>query len=72
MPELNQSNIKVFARLVKSGFTNEQQIANIGIADLLKIPKITSAEIQAINQFQNAIQTGNTLSFFVKEEHHED
>ena len=71
MPELNQNNLKVFARLIKNGFPDEQKIANMGIADLLKIPKITPAEIQAIDQFQKAIRAGNTLSFFIEEEHHE-
>ena len=71
MPELNQNNLKVFARLIKNGFANEASIANMGIADLLKIPKITPAEIQAIDQFQKAIRAGNTLSFFIEEEHHE-
>ena len=71
MPELNQTNLKVFARLIKNGFSDEQKIANMGIADLLKIPKITPAEIQAIDQFQKAIRAGNTLSFFIEEEHHE-
>ena len=71
MPELNQNNLKVFARLIKNGFANEASIANMGIADLLKIPKITPAEIQAIDQFHKAIRAGNTLSFFIEEEHHE-
>ena len=71
MPELNQNNLKVFARLIKSGFADEQRIVNMGIADLLKIPKITPAEIQAIDQFQTAIKAGNTLSFFIEEEHHD-
>lgn len=68
MPELNQTNIKVFARLIKHGFSDEAQIANMGIADLLKIPRITPTEIRAIDHFQNAIKTGRTLSFFTEEE----
>ena len=71
MPELNQTTLKVFARLIKSGFSDEQRIANMGIGDLLKIPKITPAEIQAIDQFQSAIKAGNTLSFFIEEERHD-
>ena len=71
MSELNQANLKVFARLIKSGFSDEQRIANMGIGDLLKIPKITPAEIQAIDQFQSAIKAGNTLSFFIEEAHHD-
>ena len=71
MPELNQTNLKVFARLIKSGFFDEQRIANMGIGDLLKIPKITPAEIQAIDQFQSAIKAGNTLSFFIEEARHD-
>ena len=71
MPELNQTTLKVFARLIKSGFSDEQRIANMGIGDLLKIPKITPAEIQAIDQFQSAIKAGNTLSFFIEEAHHD-
>ena len=71
MPELNQTNLKVFSRLIKSGFSDEQRIANMGIGDLLKIPKITPAEIQAIDQFQTAIRAGNTLSFFIEEERHD-
>ena len=71
MPELNQTNLKVFARLIKSGFSDEQKIANMGIADLLNIPKITPAEIQAIDQFQTAIRAGNPLSFFIEEANHD-
>ena len=71
MPELNQNNLKVFSRLIKSGFADEQRIANMGIADLLKIPKITPAEIQAIDLFQTAIRAGNPLSFFIEEERHD-
>lgn len=71
MPELNQTNLKVFARLIKSGFSDEQRIANMGIGDLLKIPKITPAEIQAIDRFQSAIKAGNPLSFFIEEAHHD-
>ena len=71
MPELNQTNLKVFSRLIKSGFSDEQTIANMGIGDLLKIPKITPAEIQAIDQFQTVIRAGNPLSFFIEEAHHD-
>ena len=71
MPELNQNNLKVFSRLIKSGLSDEQRIANMGIGDLLKIPKITPAEIQAIDQFQTAIRAGNPLSFFIEEERHD-
>ena len=39
----------------------------MGIGDLTRIPKISAAEIRCINDFQQAIKTGNTLSFFIEE-----
>ena len=65
--DMNCANLKIFTRLVKSGFTTEKQILNMGIGELIRIPKITAAEICGINEFQKAIKAGNTLSFFIEE-----
>ena len=65
--DINYGNLKIFARLVKNGFDTEKQILSMGIGDLIRIPKVTAAEIRGINEFQKAIKAGNTLSFFVEE-----
>ena len=65
--DMNCANLKIFARLVKSGFTTEKQILSMGLGELIRIPKITAAEICGINEFQKAIKAGNTLSFFIEE-----
>jgi hypothetical protein len=67
MIDINYANLKVFARLVRHGFATEKQIVSMGIGDLTRIPKISAAEIRGINDFQQAIKTGNTLSFFIEE-----
>jgi hypothetical protein len=66
MADLNSSNLKILSKLVQNGFTTEKQILNMGIGDLIRIPKISAAEIRGINEFQKAIKAGNTLSFFVE------
>ena len=38
--DMNCANLKIFARLVKSGFTTEKQILSMGIGELIRIPKI--------------------------------
>ena len=67
MADINYANLKIFARLVKSGFVSEKQIVDMGIGELIRIPKITPTEIKRINEFQNAIKAGNVLSFLVEE-----
>ena len=67
MADINYANLKIFARLVKSGFVSEKQIVDMGIGELIRIPKITPSEIKGINDFQNAIKAGNVLSFLVEE-----
>ena len=67
MADLNSSNLKILSKLVQNGFTTEKQILNMGIGDLIRIPKISAAEIRGINEFQKAIKAGNTLSFFVED-----
>ena len=66
MADLNSQNLKILSKLVQNGFTTEKQILNMGIGDLIRIPKISAAEIRGINEFQKAIKAGNTLSFFVE------
>lgn len=68
MADLNSSNLKILSKLVQNGFTTEKQILNMGIGDLIRIPKISASEIRCINEFQKAIKAGNTLSFFVEED----
>ena len=68
MADLNSSNLKILSKLVQNGFTTEKQILNMGIGDLIRIPKISAAEIRGINEFQKAIKAGTTLSFFVEED----
>lgn len=68
MADLNNSNLKILSKLVQNGFTTEKQILNMGIGDLIRIPKISASEIRGINEFQKAIKAGNTLSFFVEED----
>ena len=67
MIDINHANLKVFARLVRHGFATEKQIVSMGIGELTRIPKISATEIRGINDFQQAIKTGNTLSFFIEE-----
>ena len=67
MADVNYTNLKIFARLVKNGYVTEKQITSMGIADLICLPKITAAEIRGISTFQQAIKTGNILSFFIEE-----
>lgn len=66
MADLNSSNLKILSKLVQNGFTTEKQILNMGIGDLIRIPKISASEIRVINEFQKAIKAGNILSFFVE------
>jgi len=67
MTDVNYTNLKIFARLVKNGYVTEKQILGMGIGDLIRLPKITAAEIRGISAFQQAIKTGNILSFFIEE-----
>ncbi|MBQ8498158.1 MAG: hypothetical protein IJ489_11995 [Clostridia bacterium] len=41
MAEINQGNLRVFARLIKYGFDEEKKIFDMGIESLAHIPKIT-------------------------------
>lgn len=65
MAQIHGGNLKIFARLVKSGFTTQKQIQEMGIGELIRIPKITPAEIMGISQLQQAIRAGDGLSFLV-------
>ena len=67
MVDINYANLKIFARLVKCGFTTEKQITDMGIGDLTRIPKVTAAEIRGIHKLQQAIKKGEGLSFFVED-----
>ena len=68
MADLNNSNLKILSKLIQNGFTTEKQILNMGIGDLIRIPKISASEIRGINEFQKAIKAGNTLSFFIEKD----
>ena len=65
MAEINQWNLRVFARLIKYGFDEEKKIFDMGIESLTHIPKITPTEIQGIADLQRAIREKNILSFFM-------
>ena len=65
MAEINQGNLRVFARLIKYGFDEEKKIFDMGIESLMHIPKITPTEIQGIADLQRAIREKNILSFFM-------
>lgn len=50
--DINCANLKIFARLVKSGFTTEKQILSMGIGELIRIPKITALKFAVSTNFR--------------------
>ena len=65
MAEIDQNHLKVLTRLFKCGFVEEGQIADMGVAELLKIPKLTQSELSGIFELQQAVKAGHPLAFLI-------
>lgn len=63
MATVNKKNIKAVTRLIEAGYTSEKDISTVGINELLKIPGITVAEMEAIVELQKAIKAGKVIAF---------
>ncbi len=63
MAEINKNNLKVVGKLFANNLTDEKDIARLGVKDMLKLPGITTTEMQSICELQEAIAERHILSF---------
>ena len=71
MAEINKVNLHLITRLVESDITSEKAVLSLKLKDILSIPNITKQELTAICDLQEAIKSGDILSFLVLSEHEE-
>ncbi|MCL2860112.1 MAG: hypothetical protein FWF46_06075 [Oscillospiraceae bacterium] len=60
--------IKTTDKLFGAGFNTDKLILNMKVEDVLKIPKITTNEMQVIGNLQRAIKSKNFIAFLKGEE----
>ena len=56
-------NLKLIGKLFANGLTDEKDIVRLGVKDMLKLPGITTAEMQGICELQDAIAERRIFSF---------
>lgn len=63
MADISKYNLKLIGKLFANGLTDEKDIARLGVKDMLKLPGITTAEMQGICELQDAIAERRVFSF---------
>ena len=60
--KLNQK-FKALDKLFEAGFADEKSILNMKLDDLLKMPNLTTIEVNVIIRFKQAIKDKNIVAF---------
>lgn len=71
MAEINKVNLRLITRLVESDIISEKAVLSLKLKDILSIPNITRQELTAICELQDAIKSGDILSFLALSEYGE-
>ena len=71
MAEINKVNLRLITRLVESDIISEKAVLSLKLKDILSIPNITRQELTAICELQEAIKSGDILSFLALSEYGE-
>ena len=59
---LNQK-FRALEKLFNAGFVDEKSILNMKLEDLLKMPNLTTIEVNVIIRFKQAIKDKNIVAF---------
>lgn len=71
MAEINKVNLRLITRLIESDIISEKVVLSLKLKDILSIPNITRQELTAICELQEAIKSGDILSFLSLSEYGE-
>ncbi len=71
MAEINKVNLRLITRLIESDIISEKAVLSLKLKDILSIPNITRQELTAICELQEAIKSGDILSFLALSEYGE-
>ena len=71
MAEINKVNLRLITRLIESDIISEKAVLSLKLKDILSIPNITRQELTAICELQDAIKSGDILSFLALSEYGE-
>jgi hypothetical protein len=64
---LNQK-FKALDKLFSAGFVDEKSILNMKLEDLLKMPNLSTIEVNIIIEFKKAIKDKNIVTFLSNQE----
>ena len=60
---VNQKAVKVINKIFEAGITEEKEISEMTLDEILEIQGITVAEIGMINDLQKAIKANKVITF---------
>ncbi len=72
MAEINKINLRAVTRLIEAGVTNEKEIGALRLKEILSIPGITKAEMEAISELQEVGKTPSIMAFLAMPEKKEE
>ena len=60
---MKRENLRLLELLMNAGFTDEKEILSIGLPEVLKMGKLSYAQLKLIDQLQEAIRKGHLLEW---------
>lgn len=60
---MKRENLRLLELLMNAGFTDEKEILSIGLPEILKMGKLSYAQLALIDQLQDAIRHGHLLEW---------
>lgn len=60
---MKRENLRLLELLMNAGFTDEKEILSIGLPEILKLGKLSYAQLALIDQLQDAIRKGHLLEW---------
>ena len=60
---MKRENLRLLELLMNAGFTDEKEILSIGLPEVLKMGKLSYAQLMLIDQLQEAIRKGHLLKW---------
>ncbi|GEM_PF-6435638 len=60
---MKRENLRLLELLMNAGFTDEKEILSMGLPEILKLGKLSYAQLKLIDQLQDAIRKGHLLEW---------
>ena len=60
---MKRVNLRLLELLMNAGFTDEKEILSMGLPEILKLGKLSYAQLKLIDQLQDAIRKGHLLEW---------